>query len=260
MSRPVCHILASCRNEELFQATLLVFKTVRIGFPTAQIVVWKNGLNLKVGNLVDKACQLVGAQSIHVENKSHGQFIEALLEKEEQPFWIADTDLVFFGKVEDWFDGKDVLFAGRKEPQFYEKTTRSIHVARLHPSLMFFNSNPLRAEIRGWNHQDSFFYSVEMNLIKWNFVPYREEDGSKKLIFYDTTAGLHHAIGGTEFTEEQNKSFGHLFAGTYSDVITESVDLPQTHDEIFKNPELARGLWAKQQEWYCKNKSFDIKG
>lgn len=208
------HILASCRNRDLLKNTLLVFDTLRVGFPLAGISVFGNDLPPDVERQVKAAAYNSTCDFRNLKPTTHGEWIETLLEVEDQPFWICDTDIIFHGRVEDLFarpDGR--LFAGRYEPEFTDRWLNCLHVARLHPSLMWFNPRALRAAIRAWPGKHPAFNTVERLMIRWTFIP-----RAGGMTFYDTCAGLHHALGGTKFTKAQNERFTHLFCGTYSDI------------------------------------------
>lgn len=250
----IVHILATVLEPSRLKTQLLVFKSIRTGFPSATIHVYGNGMGGRrdpnAFALAHCATALNG-QYQSIERVSHGEWLEHLLAIGREPFWVADGDLVFLDKVEDWFiDSHDVLFAGRYEPEFWEGWTKTIHVARLHPSLMWFNPAPLRAAIRAWPGQPEFFQTVQHNLIQWNVVP----EAGKPLKFYDTCAGLHHALGGKWFTDEQNACYEHLFCGTYAHLMGGvHPNLPSKQDQICDNPQLARGIWKEQQSWYRFN-------
>lgn len=245
------HILATLLVPDRIKNTLLVFRSIRTGFPTAQLMVYGNGIkDVECRNLIQAVAKDAGAQYVNIPMHSHGQWIENILANEREPFWICDTDVVLFEPVQDWFSGSSELFAGRYEPEFWEEWTRTIHVSRLHPSLMWLNPQPLRAAIRAWPGKHEFFSSVQINMIQWHLVPNREN-----LMFYDTCAGLHHALGGLPFSEEQNEAYGHLFCGTYVDMISEQhPNLASRHDAVWENPEMARLLWDEQKKWYEENK------
>lgn len=247
------HILVTLLNPSRIKASLLVFRSIKVGFPTANLLVYGNGIKDPEGrNLVEVTARNVGAQYVNIPMHSHGQWIENILSNEREPFWICDTDIVFFDKVQDWFTGSDELFAGRYEPEFWEEWTRTIHVARLHPSLMWINPQLLRAAMRAWPGKQEFFNVVQQNLIQWNIVPQSGRDQ----LFYDTCAGLYHALGGLRFTEAQNATFGHLFRGTYVDLVSEYYPNESArHDAIWDDPDLARNLWNDQQEWYEENRT-----
>lgn len=198
------HILKTCRNEALRRNSELVFETIETGFPTAEICVRENRDGLV----------------------PHGVWIESLINQESEPFWICDTDIIFHSKVEDWDFGK-ALFAGRYAPQFFEPWTNATHVSRLHPSLMWLNAPYIISMLKEWPCKHPFFVSVRSNLIQWNWVP-----SAGKLFFYDTCAGLYHALGGQEFSTAQCQAYSHLFCGTYSDLHPGWEALQAAHEKI----------------------------
>lgn len=245
------HILATCLDRSRYGAVSLLFHTVRRGFPTARLVVYGNGMAPDLAHLTQSCCRAVGAYYLDIPNTPHGTWIEKLVANERDPFWILDTDVVFFEPVQDWFTGREneVLFAGRREPQFWEDWTKTIHVSRLHPSLMYFNPQLLRAAMRSWPQGQEFLATVECNFFKWQMVAL---DG--KMYFHDTMSGASHALAGTEFTETQNASFSHLFSGSYIHMMPGMEDRVKMHDEIFRHPSAARGLWEHQKRWYEEHK------
>lgn len=249
------HLLCTVLNPGRLKSNLLTFQTVRKGFPTANIFVYGNDRDTPakddISLVLVRAATSINAEYRPISLHSHGEWIEKLLDGENEPFWICDPDVVFFDKVEDWFDhSHDVPFAGRYEPEFWEEWTETVHVARLHPSLMWFNPTVLRAAMRAWPGRHQFFNSVQSNLFQWSWVP----EHGRPLKFYDTCAGLYHALGGQQFNDEENKAFEHVFCSTYADLIEKQhPNLKAKHDMLFENPAAARGMWQEQQEWYRLN-------
>lgn len=251
-----CHILITVLDESRVDAATLVFRTLRAGFPTADVFVDLNG-EMLFGcalNIMEVARES-GVKHVNpIRGRSHGEWIEGLIATRHEPFWICDGDVIFFDRVEHWLDHwKDgsALFAGRYEPDFMEPWTKTVHVARLHPSLMWINPVPLRTAMRGWPGKPEFFDSVQKELIQWHWVP-----RNFSLQFYDTMAGLWQAgLGGVPFaTDEQNAAFEHLFCGSYAHLTPLSGDLSDVHRAIIANPMAAKGLWFEQQRWYAEHK------
>ena len=244
-----CHILAKCSSPKRIKSLLLVFRSIRVGFPKANLFVYGNNLDPRIIPHLFKAMDRKGCQYRNINLLPKGEWIEKLIQSERAPFWICDTDMVFFDSVEDWkFD----LFGGRYEPEFIEPWTQTQHMARLHPSLMYFNPVKLRQTIRGWPGKHDFFSSMQMNLFRWHWVP---ELGCR-LKFYDVCAGLHHAFMGTAFSENQNEAFTHLFCGSYAHLSDTYKEHRAMQEFAFETPFLTKGLWKVQLAWY-KEHQYD---
>lgn len=250
MKSPV-HILVTMRKPELLPAALLVFKTLRTGFPSAPVFVWGNGLEPAVAEQVAYGAAGRGAAFHNLAPVCHDAWVEQLVLHQAQPFWICDTDVVFFDQVEWWFEEEDTeLFAGRLEPTWDEPWSRSIHLERLHTALMWLNPGALRAAMLRWCREEipAVFHTAQVPFIRQNFVPMR----TGKLL-YDTTAGLWQAGWGTPFTAQQNGAYEHLNCGTYADEVSKVPayrDMAAIHRAICENPEAARGLQLQQNEFY----------
>lgn len=253
------NILVTCRKQELLPAALLVFKTFRVGFPTAGLNVFGNALAPWAQGAVARAVAELGGAVINGPETSHGVWMEDLLKSRGTAFWICDTDVVFFDEVENWFEPHDnILFAGRYEPAFNCEWTKAKHMARLHPSLMWLNPGLLGPAMRAWPKQPPFFNTTGREFLKWHWVSEREHamvgerEDQVKLKFYDTAAGLYHALGGTAFSDQQNEAFEHLYCGSYLDLIGPHmpVGFRNVHSAVYADPSKARGMWEAQQRFY----------
>lgn len=239
------NLICTCLNPAMVESSLLVFKTIRVGFPTAEIVVYANNLPAPVlKRLIEFGHQVLTIR----ETISHDHWCEALINLAVEPFWIADTDVVFFDSVEDF---KCPMFGGRFEPTFSEEWTNSFHVARLHPSLMYIDPVAIRCAIRQWRseHIPGYFPNAIASLVRQQFIP-----SNGQTLFYDTMAGLHHAFSGTPFSDDFNARFEHLFAGTYADTISAETKtltgLVDLHRRVCDNPSVAKGIQSGQLEYY----------
>lgn len=249
------HILCTVRKPELLPGALLVFKTIRTGFPTAPIVVWGNGLEPAYTDLIDSAVASVGGTLQMVKPTSHDIWIESIVMNEADPFWICDTDMVFFKEVERFFDdAQETLFAGRLEPAWNEPWTGMSKPNRLHTCLQWFNPSALRGAMLRWcrQHIPNLLGTSQVPFIRQSIVPSLSGN-----MLYDTTTGLFQCGFGTPFTDEQNAAFEHLHAATYLDDVGKVdalKDLPSVHHAIYKNPALAAGLSVRQNEFYEAHK------
>lgn len=250
---PPVHILATVRTPALWPATTLVFKTLRTGFPTEMVMVWGNGLKPNDRSVVLPAAAMAGAHYRDIDPVSHDEWIENLINTQTQPFWICDTDMVFFQPVAATPPG--TLFTGRHEPEFDEEWTDTRHVERLHTCLMWIDPVPLRAAIRAWQARipSPWRDSAQFPLVRQHFIPVRTAlNAQPETLFYDTMAGLWHAGLGTPFTPEQDAAFEHLHCGTYADVVDAPslAGLRSMHQSIYGNPAAARGLKQAQDNYY----------
>lgn len=242
------HILATCLSPELISATTLVFKTLRTGFPDASVSVWCNDLKPRQRAIVSSAARESGCDLFDLPPTSHDVWIERMLEHSPAPFWVLDTDVVFFGKVEPAIP--DAALCGRFEPAFFEPWSKTHKVERLHTSLLWLNPRLIHQQIRLWIgkwHPKGFPFTPQVDLIRQHYVP---RAGNEPL-FYDTCAGLYNAIGGAAFTDDQNAAFEHLHCGTYSDRI--AVVMPGivgVHKAVISDCGNAKGLSQQQSKFY----------
>jgi hypothetical protein len=251
--KPGVHILAHVRKPELLPAALLVFRTLRTGFPESHVMVWGNALAGTAAQAVEHAARGAGAEfrNLPLPGK-HDGWVEDLIQTGLEPFWICDTDIIFWEAVEDW---RAPTFMGRLEPEFDEEWTKTRHMERLHSSLMYINPAAVRAEMRRFMAKipAPFGHTARFPFVQQHFVPLR----GQQPLFYDTCAGMWHAFEGQPFTEQQNRAYEHLHCATYADLI-ELEGLQDAHAAIYSNPTLARGMRETQDAYYNRRKPKDL--
>jgi hypothetical protein len=252
ITEPV-HILVTCRKPELLPAATLVFRTLRVGFPEAPVTVhlrFGQTNRLEIQHLVG----MVKAKWIVTFIEAHDQWIEKLITNSAEPFWICDTDVVFWREFEHVPDGS--ALAGVRVPSFFEPWTGTQYRERLHTCLMRIDPEAFRSSILVFSRQ---FARHPFQPHQW-FIPQQlqseRHNGTVTQHFYDTLAMAWHAFGGQEFTPAQIESFSHLNCATYADLIAPSVDFDMlgAHKAVYEDIENARGLWAKQFKWFAQHK------
>jgi hypothetical protein len=272
--KPVVHILATVTAPDRLEAALLVFRSLRTGFPTAEVIVWGNGLADAALTAVRHAAGQTGCAFQNLPATFHSHWIESLIQRSPSPFWLCDTDIVFWEAVEHWFDvaasrqSADVpaltsgatgtpTFAGRLEPEFVEPWMDTLHVERLHTCLMYVDPVSVRCAMRAWMARipDPFRNVAEFPFIRLTFIP---RLGDRPLC-YDALAGLYQASPGTPFTDAQHECFDHLACATYARevaaVTPELSALPAVHRAVYADPSAARGLFQQQRDWYAQNRN-----
>lgn len=262
------HILVTCRKAELLPASTLVFKTLRTGFPTAHVTAWLNcAPDHDCGKVITEAMLAAKVdsygweprQAITLPTTEHHRWINELIETEQEPFWICDTDISFWGKVQDWTF--DAPLAGRLTPQFKCRFANAITRPRLHTCLMKIDPVRVRERVEKYGRQFPDAYCTPRptlaELVWPRYVPWLNAAYSGRVnYFHDTCCLLYQAIGGQAFTPQQNESFDHMGSGTLSDLVAPCYPehrLRESHFAIFENHELLKGAWRKQCEFYERN-------
>jgi len=242
-------ILATVCKPELLEYTTLVFKTLRVGFPTAKVHVSLNPMGCESECAIRRCCDVVGATHSGVHTIHH-EWIVDLLNIQHEPFYILDTDLIFYRSFEQ-FQFTDPL-AGWRIPEFSDYFSGCITRARLHTSLLYFNPEKVRAAFCQYKDQVNWTkFVTEPNLINPTAIPYKGRP-----YFYDCCSMLYHAIGGQAFTDAQKDCYLHMNFGTIPDLVlprlpaAEVAEQTKTRAAILRDPELGRGQWRNQEAYY----------
>ena len=118
----------------------MVFETLRVGFPTAEVTVYWKGLDKSPEwKAVGDACQKAEVQHfLSIPEVSHADWIARVVEESQGPFYLCDTDMVFWKSFEGFSFGEAPL-AGRFIPQFFDKFTQCATRPRLHTALLYID-------------------------------------------------------------------------------------------------------------------------
>lgn len=249
------HILATCRKPELLRATTLVFDTIRTGFPTAKIEVdWNGSDSSREMEITGEAATKVGASFVAIKHTTHHEWLCSILKHQDELCWVADSDLVFWNDVES-FD-LECRMAGRLTPRFACNFTKSITQSRLHTSLLRIDPLQIRGAIEIYGSYFPDCYATPRPTIEDLVSPRYIPDRNGPAYFYDTASLLYQAIGGYSFDEDTLNRYDHVGSGTLSDVVAPHYPeyrMRETHFAIFENPQLAKGSWKLQDEFYAKH-------
>ena len=243
---PSVHILATCTNPDLIRATTLVFDTLRVGFPTTKVTVWLNRMQPEHAKLILPLADKVGSEVLPCDT-AHPKWIAELIEREKEPFFICDTDVVFWKSFEQWdFSGN--AMAGRYVPQFFDVWTKAVTRPRLHTSLLFLDPGLILKDLeknRSLHPNNAFAPWPPM--IYPLMIPWWP-----KTYFHDVCCLLYQTIGGHRFTTSALDCYDHLQAGTISDEIGKAYPgLSAEHAIFLDNPKLMRGLWRAHDNFYA---------
>ena len=243
-----------CEHPSLAYGALMVFKTLRVGFPTADVVVVDNGSHPDVLPLIEKAAADAGCTFTAAPRQHFLNFYRwALFEQTElSSIVLLDPDVVFWENVEGWtFDG---LLAGRLIPDLYNYGITSL--SRLHPSHLWVpDVAKLRAALGNMNAN--------------GFDPLRQfsAPANGKMYFWDTGAGLYQALADKcqPFTEDQLDCYDHLFYGSHLPVIQPALNddgVTYTAHQCAAMGKLAelKGIWREQDKHFKSQRQKPLSG
>lgn len=265
------HILATLRKPELLPATLLVFKSIRVGFPSSEIIVQVNPQcdveghpgwtipysEILISKLVEQELEKSGGPWNRVSHgpTTHHEWLLNLIETEKEPFWICDTDVHFFESMEQ-FDFNGHPLAGRYVPQFYCDFAGAITRQRIHTFLMRISPSTVKSFVEEYVGQFTDLYCTPRptlkDLVFPRYTPVRF-GCTRKAYFSDTTSLLYQVVGGHSFTDKENEAVGHLGSGTLVDEV--SVRYPrgnmmEWHASVLDQPHLLKGQWERDKAFY----------
>jgi hypothetical protein len=219
--------------------SIAVFKTLRVGFPTAEIVTYVQG---------DFDHELIPENAIKIGRVEHYNWIETVMDlADEEELVFCDTDMIFYESVEEALSSCPSLMCGRHIPDYYNITINAIEVERLHTHLLYIK-NPM--EMKTWIKK-----TLNTGLHPYNpYAPFQYYYHGQ-LRFYDTMANLTQSYGQARgFTSELLDKYTHLVSGTMlkgvANLLPGGERLIQHHQMAKENPESVRGLWREHDKFY----------
>lgn len=238
------------RRADLLYGTLLTFRTLRVGFPTAEVTVVDNASRPEARAEVARLAAGVGARFRQLEREiEHHAFVSHTVSTESGPLAIVDPDLVFWDGMED--RPSPGLVAGRLIPDFRDPFSGTLTRARLHTSLLVVpDCAALRDRILREQRRHVDFHPFRP-------VSLRERGGWTR---WDTGAALHAALDEGEsrpFDEPDLDRYDHIFTGSHLDQVLPSL-APEDRAALAEAHRLAqetdltplRGLWRRQEAFF----------
>lgn len=216
-------ILTFCRNPQLLYGAELIFKTLRVGFPTAKVTVVDNASIAEAVARIEPLSQKNGCtfKRIPAPGIQHYEFIERSIREmaEEQPgsgpVVFLDPDICFWKNCED-FDCHG-LIAGKMCSGYDESLTQTFAMPRLHSSFLWIPSaEKLMAAIR------------KIRAVRFDFEPFQPYSCvvNGTWFRFDTGANLCNALADeiSPFSEDYLDRYDHLFAGSHFDWVYPKMD------------------------------------
>ncbi len=233
--KPTVVILTYCEHPALAYGALMVFDTLRVGFPTFDIVVVDNESHPDVVPQIQSAAEKVGALFTPAARHNFIDHYKWWLCEQDlsNAIILLDPDVVFWQSVENWkFDG---AIAGRLIPDL--KMGNITSMSRLHPS---------HAWIPDVKRLRDLSISIELR-----------HEGNH---FWDTLATIYqdHSNECQSFTEQQLDCYDHLFYGSHLPVIEprlndNNLTLNAHRHAAAGNIQNLKGIWREQDKYFKLN-------
>ena len=248
---PIVHVLTYCAHPTSAYGSLMVFDTIRTGFPSASIEVWDNGSCAEVVPAIEAAAQKVGATFTAMTNRHYSDHLRwVLLERphpEGVPLVLCDPDVIFWKAVEAW-DFGPALMAGRLMPLMQHSGI--VVMPRLHPSLLFIpDVHALRRAVK----------AAEARSFAWDAIAPRTSWVNGQPHFWDTLSDLFNALiaRSVGFNQVELDCYDHLFFGTHLVVLgaleadgLRALCIKTHRDAATGNTQALRGIWRRQQAFF----------
>jgi len=242
------YIITWCRDPAALYGSLLTFRTLRTGFPGADVVVIDNGTEGEPRKAIEKAARWVGADYAWRQEMPHWAILETTLARSAGPCVFVDPDVVFWKLMRL---PQDCLWAGRLIPRFMDEYTGCVTQPRLHTSMLWFPNAPRFCD-----------EARKITAKYWEAPLFRPSmhnvDG--QWIRFDTGASLYGALGGRAFSDELDR-YDHIFCGSHLSHVSPRIDAEsrvafESAHEIAKGDDLSplRGLWKQQQQHFEQRK------
>jgi len=247
-------ILTYCRNMELFYGTDLIFKTLRVGFPNANVVVVDNASIPEARTAVEVLAKENDCvfEQIPTPGIQHHEFIQNTLSAVaddsacEGPLVFLDPDVCLWESCEDFdFEGR---IAGKLIIGFNDSITQAVMMPRLHSSFLWIpDARELQNTIR------------KIRTTHFDFEPFASFSFVLEGTWhrYDTGASLYAAIPDrvSYFDEQHLNRFDHLAAGSHIDLLYPHYNstIREMMADIHKNAregnlQALKGMWRHQKE------------
>jgi hypothetical protein len=257
--RKSVYIVTFCDNLDYLYASTLIFKTLRMGFPTAEVHVIDN-------HSLPKAARHI--QGLAEENECQFRRLPSVA---DQPRLLADMilnsgsegtvvflhpDICFWKNCENW--SFDKLIAGRFLPMFLEANRDSIMMPSLHSHFWWIENIKLFreriVEAYSKNHVDP--------LAAFSLYAYRLNGRWHR---FDLGAGLYNAVREDVycFGDKELDCYDHLYGGSYYELIIQVLDeeggkmIERAHACARSDYRQLRGLWKIQEEYLKKRAIAD---
>jgi hypothetical protein len=246
-------ILVTC-DEQSFPVATMAFDTIRVGFPTARIKVYGNDLTLAMSEQVyDRFEAIQGLTEWHslYPKVTHADWIKGqVMSSDVETLWVVDGDSIFWKSCEE-FKFEHPL-AGFSLPAMWNEFAGCPSVQRAHTSHLTVRPLELRAAIA---KADEAFLKYPVYAEADYFSP-RIVFANRQPHFYDSLAGLSHAVPWTPYSEAEMDCYDHVNSASFYKVMYERLaereKFAALHETARTNPQALRGWWRTMNKYYAQ--------
>jgi hypothetical protein len=266
MKTPTVKTLVAVNNFDHLEACTLCFKSLRVGWPTADIHVYVNGGNYygdiecKLNRVAEyDEIELSAIMPIH-----HAEWIRSCLYTSlagpppyKGPLVIADPDIVYWKSCEGWEFEPETLLAGHYNPRMWNDFAKCVSVPRIHTHMMVFPDIARLAK----TIRDAYPWAFEPLGEFCEYDPFkgRVMFESGRPIFWDNCSNLYQMLAYSgkrvkHFDQSNLQCYDHLNSASYHDLIISRLSAAgaKGYDFVFrewvKNP--TPNIWHLIEEYY----------
>lgn len=234
---------------------VLTLRTLRVGFPTAHLVVWGNDLGPADAAFVAQRAREAGGRFRPLPPQRHDLWMAWRIDQSPaDELVLLDGDLVFHRDVEA-LTVADLPLQGPFEPAHFNDYTQAQHQERLHTCFWRLNPARVRAAIAGYRaglppipHPTPWHPTAQTWIAGW---PTQLLDSGCQLV---------RVLGGAKllaFAAGYDDAFTHLQCGSWSELLADTpslAGLPQMHARAVAG-ELTEAHYAdiraRMRQWYA---------
>jgi len=249
-------ILTYCRRLDLLYGSELIFRTLRVGFPTARVTVVDNASLPEVQPRLAALAREQGCEfrALPAPGVEHAVFLERTLGEvatgEGGTVVFLDPDICLWESCEGW--QFDALLAGKQVDAYDDDMLQAVSMPRVHTSFLWVpDARRLWDEIG------------RIRAAHFDFRPFLSF--SFKLgdawVRYDTGASLFAAIADRVafFTPEHRDHYDHIYCGSHLDLLEPRMsqalrDLTLITHRLARAGDLdaLKGLWRRQERVWAE--------
>lgn len=263
-SKILVNILCSTPHGCDINVTTMVAKTVRIGFPTANLLFHSadDATTERLNEIThtwddDEGFEIIRAPKL-TQHQFIGYCLHACRHCADHPIVILDGDVIFWDSVEWWATAGKKPLSGFYVPTHLSEYSRSLYMERLHTSFLWISSfKELDDAVNNaakWMKEDSAFADYK----NWLAIDPHYSYVSGRPVYWDVCAEMYNLIGGTHFPFSLLDCYDHVNSASFypsmrkvfANKPLELAGFDHVHHIAAHNTGGLKGLYREIQQFY----------